>query len=481
MKPLSETKRKLFETLQNGQTQLVKSELHLTRRSTREPGPLSPTQEKIWEFETKAYSVAPVYNESVTVRRFGSLDHESLERSLAEVIHRHEIWRTSYQMVNERPMQVVHPAFERFPLPCVDLRRVPEFKRETEILRLAQDQARQPFDLQSGPLLRAMLVRISEAEQRLLITGHQSVLDGVSVYQLFPSELAKIYHAFSEGLNPVLAELPLQFSDFASWQQDWLSAEIRAQQIGFWRERLSGNIPVLRWPADSVRPRQQSYRGNIRSFTMPPRVARAARMLGQKDRSTLFVVLLAAFYSLLYHYTDQTDLIVGTLSSAGRKRSEVQNLLGYFLNPIALRMDLSDDPTFAELLRRVLSVTSEAISNDDVPFEDVVEELNAPADPSRNPYFRVAISLQPSMPDLGEAWSVTSMDAESGGARLDLYLAFIERPEGLHARAQYNPELFEFTAMKQLMNDFQVLLENATARPQSRISELRPTQSGIWA
>lgn len=473
---LSETKRNLFETLQRCETQVASSGPDLTPRHTREPAPLSPMQEQVWEFETKASGIPPVYNESLTVQRFGSLDPEILERSLGEIIRRHEIWRTSYDTVDGRPVQVIHPAFERFTLPRVNLLHLPESEREKELIWLAQYQARQPFDLRRGPLLRAMLVRISEKEHRLLMTAHQSILDGVSVYQLFPAELVKIYRAFSAGFSSPLAALPVQFSDFAVWQQHSLPAEIRKKQIEFWRDKLSGDVPVLLWPSRGSRPARQTFRANIRSFTMPASVARAARLLGQRVGTTLFTVLLAAFYALLHHYTQQTDLIIGTFSSTGRERSEVQELLGYFLNPVPLRIDLSDDPTFSALLWRVLEVTYDAISNDDVPFEDVVKELKPTPDPSRNPFFTVAISLQPTMPDLGDTWSVTSMDAESGGGRLDLYLAFIDRSEGLHARAQYNPDLFEEAEIQQVMNDLQIVIEMASARPHSRISDLRPTR-----
>jgi non-ribosomal peptide synthetase component F len=183
-------------------------------------------------------------------------------------------------------------------------------------------------------------------------------------------------------------------------------------------------------------------------------------------------MLLAAFYLLVHCYSGQSDLIVGTFSPAGRKRLEVQHLLGYFLNPVAVRVILSDNPTFIELLHRAGSATSEAISNDDVPFEDVVRELTPTADPDDNSYFSVALSLQPRAPDLGVSWTVTSMDAESGGAKLDLYLAFIELADQLHVRVQYNADVFEYAEIEKLVDDFQSILQICVARPNTRVSEM---------
>jgi hypothetical protein len=469
---LSETKRKLFEALGRGEMEKTGRQLSLKPRNKQEAAPLSPAQQQLWKLETETPGIPPLYNESITIRRNGALDLDLLQRSLAEIVRRHEIWRTSYETVNGTPVQIVHAAPSRFSLQETDLRYVASAEREALVLAIAQRQAQTPFDLSGGPLLRAMLVRISDAESRILMTAHQSIIDGVSVYQLLPIELSAIYAAFESGRGSPLPGLPLQFSDFADWHRKYVQGGVWREQVEFWRRKLRGEIPVLHWP-DGHRPRQQSYRGRIRSFIMANPASCGARTLSRSERTTLFVVLLSTFYLLLSKYTRHTDLIVGTLSPAGRKLSGVQNLMGYFLNPIPLRMDISDDPTFAELLRRARVTTSEAISNDDVPFEDVASQLEPPADPSRNPYFTVAISLQPSMPDLAGDWSVTSMDAESGGAKLDLYLAFIERNEALHVRAQFNPDLFDEQAIKEMIVDFEALLYAAAERPQSRLSTLQ--------
>jgi aspartate racemase len=460
---LSGSKRRLLEELLRGKTRRAHSGSTVTRRSDLEPAPLSLMQEQLWLLETSTPSIPALYNESIRLRMKGPLEIAVLEHSLAEVIRRHEIWRTTYDTLGTRPIQRVHPAPDRFPLAFVDLRHLPPCEQEAAVLQLGKDQSRQRFDFQNGPLLRAVVVGLTDSENWLVMTAHQSIIDGISVYQIFPAELSALYGALSTGRPSPLPELPLQFSDFACWQRTWLS---------YWRRKLSGEIPVLRWPNIKSRPPRQTFRGHIRSFLFPQEVTAGIRRVAKRGGRTIFSVLLATFYTLLHQYTGQSDLIVGTLSPAGRKRSEVERLLGYFLNPVPLRVDISDDPPFAELVRRVQEIASEAISNDDVPFEQVVEIINPAADPTRNPYFSVGISLQPPMPTLASPWSITSMDAESGGAKLDLYIAFIDRPEGLHARVQFNPDIFEVESMTQMVKDFRVLLETIALYPERRASEL---------
>jgi hypothetical protein len=471
MGTLSGAKRKLLESILRGEVKQTHPRSILTPRSGGAPAPLSLMQEQLWLLETTSPSIPPLYNESITLRMKGHVDLRVLGRSLAEVIRRHEIWRTTYETVGGKPVQRVHAPAVRFPLQYVDLRRFPSSEREVKVHELGKEQCTQRFDLQAGPLLRATLVALSDGESWLVMAAHQSIVDGVSVYQLFPSELRAIYNAFYENRPCPLPDLKLQFSDFAVWQRAWLASDERGRQLAYWRAKLSSPPPVLHWPDNKPRPPRQSFRGHIRSFLFPADVAEGIRAVAQRWGTTRFVVLLAASFALLQRYSGQSDLVLGTFSPAGRKRSEVQELLGYFLNPVSLRIDVSDDPTFIELTRRVQETLSEAMSNDDVPFEHIVAELKPLVDASRNPYFTVAVSLQPPMADLGGSWSITSMDAESGGAKLDLYIAFIDRPEGLHARFQYNPDIFEFADIFKIVDDLQVLLGAVASDSDKRISE----------
>jgi hypothetical protein len=471
--PLSDVKRKLLEKVVQGKSARPFEITTISRRQSGELLPVALCQEQVLIREQKAPRIPPLYNESVTLRFKRPMNTAILERSMAEVIRRHEIWRTSYSTVAGQWVQVVHPAADCFPLPLVDLRRASEREREAHVLKLGLTQTALPFDLRNGPLLRATVVAMTDSEYWLVMSAHQSIIDGASVYQIFPTELFAIYRAFSAGRPSPLPDLPLQFSDFACWQREWLTPAKRAEQIAYWRRKLAGEIRAVRWPTEQFGRPERTFRGHIRDFTFPADMAAAVHTLSRRQGATVFAALLATFYCLLRFYTGQSDLVVGTLSPSGRKRSEVQNLLGYFLNPVALRVDLSDDPSFVNLLRRVQETIAEAISNDDVPLEDVVEANKPCRNSNCNPYFNLAISLQPSMPDSGGAWSVTSMDAESGGAVLDMYIAFIDHPDGLYARVQYNPDILDFNQIRRMVEDFQSFLGAVATRPEERISKVR--------
>jgi hypothetical protein len=314
---------------------------------------------------------------------------------------------------------------------------------------------------------------MDDFEYRLFLCAHLSIVDGVSVYQVFPSELAVLYNAYSSGRSSPLRNLAVQFGDYAYWQRQWLQGEELSRQVAYWSKQLAGELPVLNWPNDRDRPPKEMFRGTISPFSMPRQLGDAVKALSQKEGVTLFTTLLAAFATLLYCYTQQEDIIVGTLSPSGRKRTEVQKLLGYFLNPVAIRFDLTGNPTFRELLRQGQRLILEAISNDDVPLEFLAQELKIEPDPSRNLFFPVGISLQPPMPQLDLEWSVTSMDIESGGTPWDLYLAFIDRPGGMMGRVQFNTDLFEAETISRMLEHLQRLLERVSTDPAQHISEVK--------
>lgn len=430
--------------------------------------PLSLAQEQIWRHALEI--PVPLYNESITLYRNGPLEVEALERSLAEVIRRHEIWRTSFKLIGGCPSQVVHPADSTFPLSVVDLRQAPEEERQSLALHLASEDARRPFDLNAGPLLRALLIQMGDEIYRLAITAHLSIVDGVSVYQVFPRELVALYNAYTTDRPSPLPELTIQYRDFAYWQRKWFIDSEVEKQLEYWRKQLAGELPALNWP-QVYRPPVETFRGAIHACIFPVEILARTRNLCRSAVTTLFTVLAAALTAVLYRYSAQKDIIVGTFSPAGRKRSEVQPLLGHFLNPVPLRIDLSDDPCFYELLKRTEVVISDAISHDEVPLELLARELLPTVDKSRNPFFTIGVSLQPRTPSI-DGWDVTSMDAQSGGAMWDLYLAFIERPTELLGRIQYNSDLFDAEVIAQLVQDLSVLLAAAVGHPEQRVSRL---------
>ena len=476
--PIPEAKRRKIE--QYLHRELGKSSgtpNRIARRASGEIAPLSLAQQELWLRELRVPGIPPLYNECITVHIKGPLDTAALERSFTEVIRRHEAWRTTFETLNGQPVQVIHPA-SPIKLPVLDMRSLPAAEREAEAVRTVAEAARRPFELDRGPLIRPTLVRMADTEHRLFLIAHQIIVDGMSAYQIFPSELSILYKAFSGGSPPALPELPVQFGDFACWQRHWLQGEVWARQVGYWRRQLPAELPILNWPAGRTRPAEQTFRGAFQPFALPARLVEALKELSRRAGGTLFMTLLAAFATLLHGYTRQEDVVVGTLSPAGRKRTEVQALLGYFLNPVAVKIHFENHWKFGELLRQVRSVLSEAISHDDVPIECLARELKPKADSSRSPFFTVAISLQPPTPDLDLEWSVTSMDVESGGASWDLYIAFIDRPDGMIGRAQYNPDLFEPKEITAMLDDLQSLLESLEQNCDRPLSDLGKACAG---
>jgi Condensation domain len=471
---LSDAKHRLLERcLRENIGATASSDAAIQRRPSLAPAPVSIFQEQLLLRERRNQGSPTLYNECICLKMQGPLDVSVLEQSLREVIQRHEAWRTSYDFNDDgRTVQVVHPAPERFQLPVIDLRGLPTSEADAEIQRLAGEAVQQPFNLSDGPLLRARMFRTADLKHSLFLSAHLSIVDGVSVYQIFPFELASLYRARISGRPSSLPPLTLQLGDYAHWQQLWLKGEEKVRQVAYWQKQLAGKIPVLKWPVDRPRPARESFRGVIRSFALPDEIVVALEALSRREGVTLFMGLLAGFVGLLHLYTRQEDIIIGTPSPAGRKRSEVQRLLGYFLNPVALRFDMSRDPTFRTLLGQAQRVTLEALSNDEVPMEVVAPALNVKPDPSRHPLFTVAMSLQPPMPKLDLDWTVTSMDIESGGAPWDLYLAFINRPGKTMVRAQYNPDLFEPGTITRMISDYETLLRAVAADPAARISQI---------
>ena len=460
---LSDAKRVLFDRYSKGR---VSSGPKIGRRPQGVQAPLSLVQEQLYFRDLEFAGNPPLYNECVTVRMLGPLDSDVLERSFNEIVRRHEVWRTSFETKDGQPVQIVHPhrpmQFSR-----IDLRGLDEAERETEAVRLVSEDTRRPFQLDEGPLLRPTLVRISDEDHCLFLVVHQIVVDGRSAYQIYPSELAAHYKAFLVGQPSPLPELKSQCADFAWWQRESLNGE-EARQVNYWREQLGGNVPVRGWPTEKPNSVARYGYGRIHPFAFSSQLSTHVRYVSRRLNSTLFLVLLTGLASVVHRYEKHRyekrgDVILGTLSPSGRKQSEVMDLLGYFLNPVTLRLNCGAHTTFGELLHHARGVVSDAMSNDDVPIESLARALEGQEDsgsgPSPSPLFNIAVSLQPPTPDLGLPWTVTSMDVESGGSPWPLYLAFIDKPEGIIGRVQFNPDLFEIGTIKRLLQDLQLFFE----------------------
>ena len=314
---------------------------------------VSFAQARLWFLE-QLEPGSSAYNIPAAVRLTGSLDVAVLEQNLNEIVQRHEVLRTTFGMVSGEPRQVIAPALA-LTLRWVDLRDLPEAQQEIQVDRLATEEAQQPFDLAKGPLLRATLLHLGEAEHVLLLTMHHIVSDGWSMGVLI-RELAALYQAFSTGKPSPLPQLPIQYADFAHWQRQWLQGEVLAAQLSYWQQQLTGAPALLELPTDRPRSAIQTFRGATQFLALPEPLTQKLKTLSQRSGVTLFMTLLAAFQTLLYRYTGQEDICIGS-PIANRNRSETEELIGFFVNTLVLRTDMSENPSFQELLGRVREVT----------------------------------------------------------------------------------------------------------------------------
>ncbi|MCP4661861.1 MAG: AMP-binding protein, partial [bacterium] len=452
------------------------------------PPPLSFAQQRLW-FLDQFEPGSALYNLPTILRLRGRLDPGALVRALGEIVRRHEVLRTTFEAVDGKPVQMIRPLPEPA-LPLRDLTRLREPRREAEADRLARADARQSFDLARGPLLRVTLLRLGlgtpdREEHTLLLTLHHIVFDGWSV-GVFLHELTAFYQAFIAGRSPhtVLPELPVQYADFAVWQRQWLREEVLERELAYWREQLVG-LPVVELPTDRPRPAVQSFRGASEVFRLPAELAGRLQELSRQQGSTLFMTLLAAFQALLGRYTGQRDVAVGS-PIANRNRAEIEGLLGFFVNTLVLRSDLSDAPTFRELVARVRDVALGAYAHQDLPFEKLVEELEPERNLSHNPLMQVLFVLQnaPVAPEARSNTTIASPElapglrVELGGvasdqAKFDLTLALQEDEAGLIGEVEYNTDLFDATTIRRLVGHYRTLLEDVAADPERRVAELR--------
>jgi surfactin family lipopeptide synthetase A len=445
----------------------------IPRVADRNAAPLSFAQHQIW-LHAQLAPDTPIYNEPVTIRRNGSLDVRVLERALTEIVRRHQAWRTTFSVVDGEPVQVIQPV-RPVQLRVIDLSQIPTSQRESEARRLAIEDSVRPFDLSQGPLFRCLVVHLSDTEHRLFLTLHHIIFDGYSIYRVLLAELTALYSAFSAGQGSPLPELPIQYPEFARWEREWLSRDSRmSSQLAYWKEQLGGDLSVLQLPTDHPRPAIQSFRGAIQPVSFPRELGDALKELGQREGATLFMTLLAGFALLLHRYSSLYDVMIGTASS-GRKRSEIERLLGCFINPLVLRNDLSGDPTFDELLRRTRNTVLEAVSNGDAPFTHVVNEVHPNRSLSFNPLFQVLFTLEPPLSVPNNEWSValTQPEVDTGISRFDLCLELDDRPSGIVGRFRYSTDLFEADTVARMTGHLTTLLESIVANPKQRVSAFR--------
>src|ERR1700731_2717158 len=411
----------------------------IPRRKGSGPAPLSYSQQQIW-LHSQMAGDALIYNEPITIHRHGELDRAALVRSFLEIVHRHEEWRTTFEWKGDQPIQIVQPPPTDIEIPFVDLREIPAAEREREAIRLATADALLPFDLAKGPMYRMRLARLSDDQHRLFITLHHIIFDGVSLYHVLLPELLALYDGFSKNESPALAELPIQYPDYAVWQRDSIK-EISPDHLSYW-QRVCDDLPVLDLPTDHPRPPSQTYAGAMETFQISAPTAAALRILAHEQGVTPFTTMTAAFMALLHGYTGQEDLVIGGVSS-GRHHKETMSLLGCFLNTVVIRCAFSKNLPFTEMLARVRGATLDALSHDEVPFEMLVQQFATKRDPCRAPLVQVLIVVEPPLDPLKEGWAFTHMDVETGTAKFDLQLGLDDRAEGLPGRFIFKTALFE--------------------------------------
>ena len=432
--------------------------------------PLSYSQERLWFMDQLEPGTA-AYNMPFAARLHGELNLAALERSLNEIMRRHESLRTTFTKIDGRPVQVINEP-QWLTLPVTDLRQFPGGERETEARRLAGEESLRPFDLSRGPLLRARLLTLDDDEHVLLLNMHHIVSDGWSM-DIFFRELTALYSAFRAGQPSRLAELPIQYADYAVWQRTWLQGDVLEEQLAYWKKQLAGAPSLLELPIDRPRPAVQSYQGKRLHLELSAEVTARLKDLSRREGVTLFMTLLAAFQCLLSRYSGQTDIVVGT-DIANRNRAQTEGLIGFFVNQLVLRTDLSGDPTFLEVLQRVYETALGAFAHQDLPFEKLVEELQPERTLSHNPLFQVTFGLQNalgsgvSLP--GVALSKFKVDVMS--VKFDLILLMADTDQGLVGTLHYNSDIFDEPTMERMLLHLSTLLDAVAADPSLRVSAL---------
>ncbi|MCC5648472.1 amino acid adenylation domain-containing protein [Nostoc sp. XA013] len=461
---LSPEQRALFEMRLKQKNLQVKKLTSISKRTASDILYLSSTQERLWLLH-QLQPNTPLYNESTLLRFTGVLNTLALEKSINEIIKRHEILRTSFQILDEQTLQVIVPAIA-FTLTTIEL----DTYSEAKVNQLVTAKAREAFDLSQAPLFRGTLIRLGEQEHILLLTKHHIISDGWS-WQIFYRELAALYQGFYQDSPATLPDLPIQYADFALWQRQYLND--KSHQLTYWKQQLKDAPPILNLPTDYPRPAQQSFQGARATIVIEQAIADALKTFSQQEGVTLFMVLLAAFKTLLYRYTGQTDLLVGT-PVANRTHSEIENLLGCFVNTLVLRTDVSGEPSFRDLVKRVRDTALAAYTHQGFPFEQLVKELQPERTLSHTPLFQVMFVFQDApmlalqLPNL----TLAPLMVDNGTAKFDLTLYVEDTKQGLIGFLEYNSELFHADTVNRMVGHFKTILLGIIADSDRSISKL---------
>jgi hypothetical protein len=469
---LSPSRRELLNKLVRGRTSSVPAQRGIVPRPDRSEAPISYGQQQVW-LHSQYSSDVQLYNEPVTVHRYGAFDRLAMEMAFTEIIRRHEAWRTTFGWKGATLLQRILPPPEHIEIPFTDVSTLPAEAREASALKIAEADALAPFDLEAGPMYRPRLIRFSAEEHRLYLALHHIIFDGVSLYRVFLPELQALYAAFAERKPSPLEPLPLQYGDYAIWHRRWVE-EITPVQLAYWRKKLQGveRRDLIR--PDRPRGATSSFRGAMETLQIDAQTSQALRDLSQRAGATLFMTLLAAFHALLWVYSREEHLFTGG-TSAGRYRAETENMLGFFLNTVVLRTDVSGDPTFLELIVRGKEELISSLDNDGIPFENVVKDLAPKRDGGVNPFFQTSFSFEPPLAPLQPGWKFTQMDIETGAAKFDLHLELDERQEGIIGRFIYSVERFDPETIQGVLETWRAIVHKVIDDPEVRLSDLAQT------
>ncbi|MFZ0751733.1 MAG: amino acid adenylation domain-containing protein, partial [Pyrinomonadaceae bacterium] len=443
----------------------------IPRRNQSRSSPLSLAQQRLW-FLNQLHPESSFYNMAGAMRLTGNLNVEALEKTLSEIVRRHEVLRASFPIANGKPSQIIAPA-ESLKLDVADISDLPATEREKVATQLINEESERPFDLGRGPLQRTMLVRLTDDEHVLLVNMHHIVGDGWSI-GVFLRELAVLYQAFSEELASPLPELSLQYADYAAWQEQWLNEAALNQQLAYWKRQLKGSNSALDFAFDYERPANSTHRAEIETFNLSPATVNSLDEFSRQENVTPFMTLLAAFYVLLYRYTRQEDINLGS-PIVGRNQVETEELIGFFINSLVLRGDLSGNPSFQELLQRVREMTLDAQSNQDIPFEKIVEALQPERSLVQAPLFQVVFRSE-NIPTGGTfelpQLTIAPFAVPNRTTEFDLIFSTAKHGDQMTGTMIYSADLFDAVTIKRMLVDFQNLLEAVLKDPRQSIREL---------
>jgi hypothetical protein len=430
--------------------------------------PVSFAQQRLW-FLDRLVPGNPLHNVFVAVHLRGRLHVAALQQTLHAIVRRHESLRTTFAMLEGQPVQVIAPT-RWLAFPEIDLHGMPAGQRQAQAQRLARAELQRPFDLEQGPLMRATLLWLGEGEYVALLTMHHIISDGWSM-EVFIQEVAAIYAAFVQGASSPLPDLTIQYADFAHWQRQWLQGAVLEAQLAYWQQQLANAPPVLQLPTDHPRPALLTSQGSRQSCCFPDALSEQIKALGRAAGMTPFMVFLAAFTIMLRYVTGGDDIVVGT-DVANRNRAETEGLIGFFVNQLVLRSDLSGNPTFRELLERVCKMTLAAYDHQDLPFEMLVAALQPQRSLRHAPLFQVKLVLQ--TPPMGSVelpeLRLSALEVGRETAGFDVLLYLWAMPGGFRGWLEYSTELFEAATIARLAAHLTTVLHRGVTQPDTRLS-----------